>query len=239
MAQHAATQGFVVGVYSLEMSGEQIAMRLVSSESNVDSHRLRMNLLREDEETRVLDAIGSLSDLPLYIDETPFQNIMELRGKSRRLQAERGLDLLIIDYLQLIDTGHNDNRAVALGEVSRSLKGLARELDIPVLACAQLSRAAEQRPNHRPMLSDLRESGSIEQDADVVSFIYREDVYTTREEWEAKSATEPYPENVAEIIVAKHRNGPVGTVPLYFRNDVVRFETLEGSPSRSYEYAPG
>jgi len=237
MAQHAASQGFVIGVYSLEMSGEQIAMRLVSSEANVDSHRLRMNLLREDEETRVLDAIGSLSDLPLYIDETPFQNIMELRGKSRRLQSERGLDLLIVDYLQLIDTGHNDNRAVALGEVSRSLKGLARELDIPVLACAQLSRAAEQRPNHRPLLSDLRESGSIEQDADVVSFIYREDVYTTREEWEAKSATEPYPENVAEIIVAKHRNGPTGTVPLYFRNDVVRFETLEGSPARSHEYA--
>lgn len=239
IARNAADQGFVIGVYSLEMSGEQIAMRLVSSEANVDSHRLRMNLINEAEETRVLDAIGSLSDLPLYIDETPFQNIIELRGKARRLQAEHGLDLLIVDYLQLIDTGHNENRAMALGEVSRSLKGLARELDIPVLACSQLSRAVEQRPNHRPMLSDLRESGSIEQDADVVSFIYREDVYTTREEWEAKSPTEPYPENVAEIIVAKHRNGPVGTVPLYFRNDVVRFETLDASPSRSVEYAQG
>jgi replicative DNA helicase len=239
IAHNASTQGFVVGVYSLEMSGEQIAMRLLSSEANVDSHRLRMNLLREEEETRVLDGIGSLSDLPLYIDETPFQNILELRGKARRLQAERGLDLLIIDYLQLIDTGHNDNRAVALGEVSRSLKGLARDLDIPVLACAQLSRAAEQRPNHRPLLSDLRESGSIEQDADVVSFIYREDAYTTREEWEASRPTEPYPENVAEIIVAKHRNGPVGTIPLYFRNEVVRFETLDGAPARSLEYAQG
>jgi replicative DNA helicase len=239
IAHNASMQGFVVGVYSLEMSGEQIAMRLLSSEANVDSHRLRMNLLREEEETRVLDGIGALSDLPLYIDETPFQNILELRGKARRLQAERGLDLLIIDYLQLIDTGHNDNRAVALGEVSRSLKGLARDLDIPVLACAQLSRAAEQRPNHRPMLSDLRESGSIEQDADVVSFIYREDMYTTREEWEASHPTEPYPENVAEIIIAKHRNGPVGTIPLYFRSDDVRFETLEGSPARSYEYAQG
>ena len=238
MARNAASQGFVIGVYSLEMSGEQIAMRLLASESNISSHLIRAGLLREDQEIRVLDAVGALSDLPLYIDDTPFQNIMELRGKARRLQAERGLDMLIIDYLQLIDTGHNDNRAVALGEVSRSLKGLARELDIPVLACAQLSRAADQRPNHRPVLSDLRESGSIEQDADVVSFIYREDFYTTREEWEVKT-TDPYPENVAEIIVAKHRNGPVGTVPLYFRNDVVRFETLEGSPSRSYEYAPG
>lgn len=236
MARHAASQGFVVGVYSLEMSGEQIAMRLVSSDADVDSHRLRMNLLREEEETRVLDAIGLLSDLPLFIDETPFQNIMELRGKARRLQAERGLDLLIVDYLQLIDTGHNDNRAIALGEVSRSLKGLARDLDIPVLACSQLSRAVEQRPNHQPMLSDLRESGSIEQDADVVSFIHRKDVYSTRDEWEAKFPTEPYPENVAEIIVAKHRNGPVGSIPLYFRNDVVRFETLEGSQSRSFEY---
>ncbi|MCH7802054.1 MAG: DnaB-like helicase C-terminal domain-containing protein, partial [Chloroflexi bacterium] len=239
IARNAADQGFVIGVYSLEMSGEQIARRLVSSEANVNSHLIRADMLREDQITPVLDAVGSLSDLPLYIDETPFQNIIELRGKARRLQAEHGLDLLIVDYLQLIDTGHNENRAMALGEVSRSLKGLARELDIPVLACSQLSRAVEQRPNHRPLLSDLRESGSIEQDADVVAFIYREDVYTTREEWEAKSPTEPYPENVAEIIVAKHRNGPVGTIPLYFRNDVVRFETLDASPSRSFEYAPG
>jgi replicative DNA helicase len=135
--------------------------------------------------------------------------------------------------------GRSDNRAVALGEVSRSLKALARELDIPVMACSQLSRAIEQRPNHRPLLSDLRESGSIEQDADVVSFIHREDQYTTREEWERKFPTEQYPENIAEIIVSKHRNGPVGTVPLYFRNDRVRFETLtEVSQARSMEYAP-
>ncbi len=237
MARHAATQGFSVGVFSLEMSGEQIAMRLLASEANVDSHRLRINLINNDEETRVLDAIGMLSDLPLYIDETPFQTMMEIRGKSRRLQSERGLDFLIVDYLQLIDTGRNDNRAMALGEVSRSLKSLARELDIPILACAQLSRAPDQRPNHRPMLSDLRESGSIEQDADVVAFIYREDIYTDREDWERKFPTQPYPENVAEIMVLKHRNGPTGTVPLLFQPDMVRFESLPAAtPTPTLEY---
>ena len=238
MARHAASQGFSAGVFSLEMSGEQIAVRLLASEADIDSHRLRMNLLREFEERQVLDAIGLLSDLPIFIDETPFQTVMELRGKSRRLQQESGLDLLIVDYLQLIDTGRNDNRAVALGEVSRALKGLARELDIPVLACSQLSRAVEQRPNHRPLLSDLRESGSIEQDADVVAFIHREDQYTSREEWERKFPTEQYPENIAEIIVSKHRNGPVGALPLYFRSDRVRFEALaDSSQARSMEYA--
>ena len=237
MARHSASQGFSVGVFSLEMSGEQIAMRLLASEANVDSHRLRINLINNDEESRVLDAIGMLSDLPLYIDETPFQTMMEIRGKSRRLQTERGLDLLIVDYLQLIDTGRNDNRAMALGEVSRSLKSLARELDIPILACAQLSRAPDQRPNHRPMLSDLRESGSIEQDADVVAFIYREDIYTKREDWERKFPTQPYPENVAEIMVLKHRNGPTGTVPLLFQPDMVRFESLPAAtPTPTLEY---
>ena len=237
MARHSASQGFSVGVFSLEMSGEQIAMRLLASEANVDSHRLRINLINNDEESRVLDAIGMLSDLTLYIDETPFQTMMEIRGKSRRLQTERGLDLLIVDYLQLIDTGRNDNRAMALGEVSRSLKSLARELDIPILACAQLSRAPDQRPNHRPMLSDLRESGSIEQDADVVAFIYREDIYTEREDWERKFPTQPYPENVAEIMVLKHRNGPTGTVPLLFQPDMVRFESLPAAtPTPTLEY---
>ena len=239
MARHAADQGSTSAVFSLEMSGEQIAVRLLASEADIDSHRLRMNLLRDDEEARVLDAVGLLSDLPIFIDETPFQTVMELRSKSRRLHQESGLDLLIVDYLQLIDVGRSDNRAVALGEVSRSLKALARELDIPVLACSQLSRAVEQRPNHRPMLSDLRESGSIEQDADVVAFIHRDDLYTSREDWERKFPTEPYPENLAEIVVSKHRNGPVGNVPLFFRNDRVRFEEPPTGmvPSRSMEYA--
>ena len=161
MARQAADHDFTSAVFSLEMSGLQIAVRMLASEADVDSHRMRMDLLNDDEDARVLDAIGLLSDLPIYIDETPFQSVMEMRSKSRRLQQEAGLDLVIVDYLQLVDVGRNDNRAVALGEVSRALKGLARELDIPVLACSQLSRAVEQRPNHRPLLSDLRESGCL------------------------------------------------------------------------------
>ena len=237
MARHAAGEGVTVGIFSLEMSAEAIGMRLLSSEANVDGHRLRLGLLSESDERRLLDAIGLLSDLPIFIDDTPIQTIMEMRGKARRLQSERGLDFLIVDYLQLISSaGRSDNRVQEMGEISRSLKGLARDLDIPILACSQLSRAVEQRPNHRPLLSDLRESGSIEQDADVVAFIYREDMYTTQEEWEKRNPSDPYPRNIAEIIVSKHRNGPLGTIPLYFRSDVVRFESLE-TPSRSVEYA--
>ena len=231
VARHAAEQGATVGIFSLEMSAEQIAVRLLSGEANVDSHRLRIGLLSDSEESRILDAIGLLSELTIYIDDTPIQGVVEMRGKSRRLQAEHGLDLLVVDYLQLMSSssGRSDNRVQEMGEFSRSLKGMARDLDIPVVACSQLSRAPEQRPSHRPILSDLRESGSIEQDADVVAFIYREDVYTNREEWERTHPTEQYPDSVAEIIVAKHRNGPTGTVPLYFRKDVVRFESLDQS----------
>ena len=186
IARHAAEQGATVGIFSLEMSAEQIAVRLLSGEANVDSHRLRIGLLSDSEESRILDAIGLLSELTIYIDDTPIQGVVEMRGKSRRLQAEHGLDLLVVDYLQLMSSssGRSDNRVQEMGEFSRSLKGMARDLDIPVVACSQLSRAPEQRPSHRPILSDLRESGSIEQDADVVAFIYREDVYTNREEWE-------------------------------------------------------
>ena len=238
MARHAAGQGSIVGIFSLEMSGANIGLRLLSSEAGVDSSRLRVGLMSEAEERRLIDANGLLSDLPIYIDDTPVQGIVEMRGKARRLQQERGLDLLIVDYMQLIagGGGRQDNRVQEMGEISRSLKGLARDLDIPVLACSQLSRAVEQRPSHKPMLSDLRESGSIEQDADVVAFIYREDRYTTRDEWEKREPTRPYPENITEIMVAKHRNGPLGSVPLFFREAVVRFESLE-SPSRSMEYA--
>ncbi|MCI0813167.1 MAG: replicative DNA helicase, partial [Chloroflexi bacterium] len=200
-----------------------------------DSYRMRLGLLSTNEETRLLDAAGMLSDMPIYIDDTPIQNIVEMRGKARRLKAERGLDFLIIDYLQLIGgTGRTDNRVQEMGEISRSIKGMARDLEIPIMACSQLSRAIEQRPNHRPLLSDLRESGSIEQDADIVAFIHREDTFITREDWEKREPTKAYPENIAEIIFAKHRNGPVGSVPLYFRSDVVRFESLESTPTMEY-----
>ena len=228
IARHAAEQLARVAVFSLEMSAEQIGIRLVASEADVDSHRMRVGLLNSQEEQREHDAIGYLSELPIYIDETPFQRIVEMRSKITRLHNEEPIDLLIVDYIQLIagSSGRSENRVMDMGEISRSLKSIARELDVPVLALSQLSRAPEQRLNHRPLLSDLRESGSIEQDADVVAFIYREDKYVTRDEWEKRRPSDPYPANVAELIVAKHRNGPTGSVHLYFRDDVVRFESM-------------
>jgi replicative DNA helicase len=229
IARNAAVHGATVGIFSMEMSAEQVAVRLLSSEANVNSHRLRLGMVSEEEHRRELDAIGLLSELPIYIDDSPIQGVVEMRGKARRLQTERGLDLLVVDYLQLMTSGSgkSEYRVQEMGEFSRSLKGMARDMDIPLIACSQLSRAPEQRPSHRPLLSDLRESGSIEQDADVVAFIYREDIYTTEDEWSKSHPTEPYPKNIAELIVAKHRNGPTGPVSLYFRDDVVRFESLQ------------
>ncbi len=238
IARHAAEQLARVAVFSLEMSAEQIGIRLVASEADIDSHKMRVGLLMDQEVQREHDAIGYLSDLPIYIDETPFQRIVEMRSKIQRLHNEEPIDLLIVDYIQLIagSSGRSENRVMDMGEISRSLKSIARELDVPVLALSQLSRAPEQRLNHRPLLSDLRESGSIEQDADVVAFIYREDKYVTREEWDKRSPSNPYPSNVAELIVAKHRNGPTGTVHLYFRDDVVRFESMT-RPNEAMEFA--
>ncbi|MBI4299345.1 MAG: replicative DNA helicase [Chloroflexi bacterium] len=230
IARSAAAQGATVGFFSLEMSREQLVLRLLSSEAGVDTHRLRLGLHSEAEERRVLDAIGLLSDLPIYIDDSPLQGIVEMRGKAKRLQMERGLNLLIVDYIQLIrGNGRGENRVQEMSEISRSLKGLARDIDVPMLAVSQLSRAVEMRPSHRPVLSDLRESGSIEQDADVVAFIYRDDAYYTEDEWEHRFPDRPYPKNIAEIIVAKHRHGPVATVNLYFRENVARFENLAAS----------
>ena len=238
IARHAAEQLARVAVFSLEMSAEQIGIRLVASEADVDSHRMRVGLLNSQEEQREHDAIGYLSELPIYIDETPFQRIVEMRSKITRLHNEEPIDLLIVDYIQLIagSSGRSENRVMDMGEISRSLKSIARELDVPVLALSQLSRAPEQRLDHRPLLSDLRESGSIEQDADVVAFIYREDKYVTRDEWEKRRPSDPYPANVAELIVAKHRNGPTRSVYLYFRDDVVRFESMT-RPGEAREFA--
>ena len=228
IARGAAGTGARVGIFSLEMSEEQVGMRLLAAEASVEGHRLRLGLVSETEETRLLDAVGVLSDLPIYIDDTPLQSVVSIRSKARRLHAAFGIDLLVIDYLQLIGgTARTENRVQEMSEISRTVKGIARDLNVPIIACSQLSRAIEQRQNHRPLLSDLRESGSIEQDADVVAFIHREDVYISRDDWEKRNPTEPYPENIAEIIFAKHRNGPVGAVPLYFRKDFVRFEGLE------------
>ena len=226
---NAAKNGSTTGVFSLEMSREQLALRILSSEAEIDSHRLRLGLYTEAEEQRLIDAIGQLSDLPVYIDDTPFQTMVEMRSKARRLSLEHGLDLLVVDYLQLIQgrgRGGNENRVQEISEISRSLKGMARDLNIALVTCSQLSRGVEQRTGHRPMLSDLRDSGSIEQDADVVMFIHREDLYFTEDEWDQQFPGRPYPRNVADLIVAKHRNGPTGTVQLYFRDNLVRFDSF-------------
>jgi replicative DNA helicase len=227
IAHNAAKEGATTGIFSLEMSQEQLVMRLLSAEAEVDSHLLRLNLITEQQQQRVINAVGGLSDLPIFIDDSPLQNIVELRSKARRLSMEHGLDLLIVDYIQLLQGGgRQDNRVQEMSDISRALKGMARDLKIPLIAISQLSRAVEQRPSHRPQLSDLRDSGSIEQDADVVIFIYRDDMYVSEEEWERMHPTQSYPKNIADIIIAKHRNGPLGNVNMYFRNQFARFENL-------------
>ena len=229
LAINAAQDGATVGVFSLEMSREQLALRILAADAQIDSHRLRLGLVTEADEQRITDSIGRLSELPMYIDDTPFQGMVEMRSKARRLSLEHGLDLLIVDYLQLIEGRGKggDNRVQEVSEISRSLKGMARDLNICVLTCSQLSRGVTNRTSHRPMLSDLRDSGSIEQDADVVMFIHREDMYYTEEEWEQHSPGRPYPKNIAEIIVAKHRNGPTDDINLYFRDNLLRFESIQ------------
>ena len=234
MCLNAAKNGSTAGVFSLEMSCEQLAMRILSAEAGIDSHRLRLGLYTMDEEQRMIDAIGQLSDLPVYIDDTPYQSMIEMRSKARRLSLERGLDLLVVDYLQLVSgqgRGFNANRVQEISEISRSLKAIARDLNIALIACSQLSRLVENRPSHRPMLSDLRDSGSIEQDADVVMFIHREDLYITEEEWEQQRPGQPYPRNIADIIVAKPRNGPTGSIQLEFRDNLVRFDSFARVPA--------
>lgn len=229
IARNAAVgQNARVALFSLEMAAEQLAQRMLSAESGVDSTRLRLGEHTEAEERRIMHAMGVLAEAEIYIDDTAVQRVSEIRAKAHRLHREKPLDLVVVDYLQLIQGAGNrsDNRVAEVSEISRALKGLARELDVTVLACSQLSRAPEQRVPHIPMLSDLRESGSIEQDADTVIFIYREDVYVNEEQWQAMHPERPYPEGIAQIIVAKHRNGPTGTIHLRFRKHFTRFEDL-------------
>jgi replicative DNA helicase len=219
IAQNAARKyNQRVALFSLEMSAEQLVQRLISSETGIDSQRLRVGNLREDEWPTFIQATGALSETMIFIDDTPSISAMQVRTKARRLYAEYGLDLLIIDYLQLMQSDRRtENRVQEISFLSRALKGLARELNIPVLVASQLSRAVEQRTDKRPMLSDLRESGSIEQDADIVMFIYRDDYYTPETE-------QP---NIAEVIISKHRNGPTGMVPLFFRKELAQFLEVE------------
>ncbi len=174
-----------------------------------------------------MEATGVLSEAPIYIDDSPALRIVEMRSKARRLHFEQGIDLVIVDYMQLVRGDGREGRVQELTEISRSLKELARDLDVPVLAVSQLSRAPEWRASHRPQLSDLRESGAIEQDADVVMFIYRDDVYIKEDDWKSQHPDAPYPKGIAEIIIAKHRNGPTGTADLRFRERTTKFESLE------------
>ncbi|MDP6102806.1 MAG: replicative DNA helicase [Dehalococcoidia bacterium] len=230
IGRYAAGQGAAVGIFSLEMSREQIGHRFLSSEANVDLRTVRQRLYGDVAERRIVNAAGTLSELPIFLDDTPLQSIVEIRSKARRLHMERKLDLVIVDYLQLIQgTGRRENRVQEVGEITRSLKGIARDLNVPVLALSQLSRAVEARPSHRPQLSDLRESGSIEQDADVVMFIHREDQRLTLEEWERQYPDRDYPAGLADLIVAKHRHGPLDTISLRFNGAMARFEDLPTS----------
>jgi replicative DNA helicase len=204
-----------VAIFSLEMSNDQVVQRLISQETGIDSQRMRTGKLQENEWPLFTHAIEVFSDTHIYLDDTPAITPLQLRTKCRRLHMEFGLDLIIIDYLQLMGgDNRTDNRVQEVSYISRNLKVLARELNVPVLAAAQLSRAVEQRTDKRPVLSDLRESGSLEQDADIVMFIYRPDQYEK----------DTVKQNVAEIIVAKHRNGPVGSVELVFRGAQAKFE---------------
>ncbi len=224
IAEHAAVRDKKsVGIFSLEMSKEQLVLRLLSSVSSIDSQRLRSGFLEEMDFARIAPAMNALSEAPVYIDDTPNISTMELRTKARRLQAENGLDLVVVDYLQLMQssiTTKDANRVQEVGEISRGLKALARELKVPVLALSQLSRQPEMRESKEPRLSDLRESGSIEQDADLVMFLYREK--------ERGSDDQQADGEVVKLKLAKHRNGPTGEIDLWFKKAQTRFVNYAG-----------
>ena len=207
-----------VAFFSLEMSQEQLVQRLLCQIAHIDSQKLRTGQLNSDEEwTKLTDACDKLYQAPIYIDDTPGISVTEMRSKARRLKAEHGLDLIIVDYLQLMQGRNSESRQQEISEISRSLKALARELKVPLIALSQLSRSVESRQDKRPMLSDLRESGALEQDADIVSFLYREDYYDKETE----------NQHITEVILAKHRNGPVGSVKLYFKGEYTLFLNLD------------
>jgi replicative DNA helicase len=230
IAEHVAVQeGLPVAVFSMEMGASQLALRLVGSLARIDQQHLRTGRLRDDEWERLPAAATQLSQAPMFIDETAGLNPAELRARARRLARQYGgtLGLIVVDYLQLMSgtsDSADENRATILGEISRGMKGLAKELQCPVLALSQLNRSVETRPDKRPMMSDLRESGAIEQDADVIMFIYRDDYYN-------KDSKEP---GVAEIVLAKQRNGPVGTVKMAFLKPLTRFDNLAQDAAHEY-----
>ena len=218
IAENAAVGDKIpVAIFSMEMPGEQLAMRMMASLGRINAHKVRTGKLDDDDWPRLTSAINMLAEAPIYIDDTPALNPMELRTRARRLHREHGLGLIIVDYLQLMQTSeNNENRATEISNITRALKGLAKELSIPMVALSQLNRSLEQRPNKRPVMSDLRESGAIEQDADVIVFIYRDEVYNE----------ESVDKGTAEIIIGKQRNGPTGTVRLTFLGEYTRFENF-------------
>lgn len=220
IAAHAAINNKVpVAIFNLEMSKSQLVNRMLCSEAMVDSNKIRTGKIEEDDWTKLATALGPLSEAPIYIDDTAGITVAEIRAKCRKLKLEKNIGLVVIDYLQLIQGSgkRNSSREQEISEISRSLKILAKELDIPVIALSQLSRAAEQRADHRPMLSDLRESGAIEQDADIVMFLYRDDYYNPDSE----------KKNIAEVILAKHRAGSTGTVELLWMGNYTKFANIE------------
>ena len=227
IAEHAAIKSRApVAIFSMEMPGEQLVMRMLSSLGRIDQHRVRTGRLHDDDWPRLTSAMSILSEAPLFIDDTPALNPTELRARARRIKRDHGLGLIVIDYLQLMQVpGTKENRTNEISEISRSLKALAKELQVPVIALSQLNRSLEQRPNKRPVMSDLRESGAIEQDADLIAFIYRDEVYH-----------EDSPDKgIAEIIIGKQRNGPIGTVRLTFLGPYTRFENyIDNSYSEAY-----
>lgn len=214
-----------VAFFSLEMSKEQLVQRMLCAEAAIDSQKLRIGELGDEDWKKLVTAADKLSTAPIFIDDTPGISVLEMRGKARRLKIEHDLQLIVIDYLQLMQgsasSGRSENRQQEISEISRSLKALARELNVPVIALSQLSRSVESRQVKKPMLSDLRESGSLEQDADIVAFLYREDYYNPETE----------KKNITEIIVAKHRNGPVDTVQLFFHKAFTKFSDLSKMPN--------
>ena len=221
IAANAAIRANVpVAIFSLEMSKEQLVTRILASEAMVDSNKIRTGKLEEEDWEKIANAIGPLSESEIYIDDTPGISVMEIRTKCRKLKMEKNIGLVVIDYLQLIQGSNkrsSGSREQEIAEISRSLKILAKELNVPVIALSQLSRAVEQRPDHRPMLSDLRESGSIEQDADIVMFLYRDDYYNKESE----------KKDIAEVIIAKQRSGSIGTVELLWMGNYTKFVNLE------------
>jgi len=218
----AADQKLPCAIFSLEMSKQQLAQRMLCSRGQIDAHKLRKGMLNSQEYTKLASVVGELAKAPIWVDDSPGLRPLELRAKARRLKLQHDIKCIVVDYMQLMDNPGRENRQQEISEISRGIKAVARELSIPVICLSQLNRASEGRDGHRPRMSDLRESGSIEQDADVIMLLHREDYYRMSE-------PDFQPDNIAEVIIAKQRNGPTGTIKLTFLNKTTRFENLSGA----------